>query len=208
MEKSKSEVNLSTELSWKAPLEIEDDSQFEVAGMRDYPVRTWHVGEKPVKVVLVPSNQATYKYLIQQIRKKYLANYRLMRCQVLGKRGKLIRCPEENKCEDCPFHVNPEDRQSFLIDLSVFCVDEDGEYTGEIPFVSGSDTAGEAETAILYELLKVHLNNVDPSLVPVMELTRDGYAPKEISEKLGIPQPTVYKRLRQIREGISEVFAD
>ena len=27
------------------------------------------------------------------------------RCQVPGKRGKMIRCPEKNKCEKCPYGI-------------------------------------------------------------------------------------------------------
>ena len=206
MVKTESEINYSRELRWNAPIEIEDDSQFEIAGMQEYPVRTWRVGQKQVKVVLVPSDEETYKYMIRELRAKYLEDHRLMRCQVPGKGGRLIRCPETNKCARCPWGVSPADRQSWLISLSAFCGDEEGEGACELPFASDSDTAGEAETAIFLEMLKVHLANVDRSLVPVLELKLAGYRVEEICRKLSIPQSTVYKRLGQIRKGAKEIL--
>lgn len=44
--------------------------------------------------------------------------HRNSRCQIPGKPGILIRCPNSNKCSDCPFGVKAEDRQLTIVNYS------------------------------------------------------------------------------------------
>ena len=44
--------------------------------------------------------------------------HRNSRCQIPGKHNILIRCPDSNKCSDCPFGVKAEDRQLTIVNYS------------------------------------------------------------------------------------------
>ncbi len=86
-----------------APIEIEHSEQLEVLGITWEQVRTWYVGSKPVKVHPVPASEATAKYLIDNLRAQHRNEYRARRCMVPGKLKPLVRCPEHNRCSECPY---------------------------------------------------------------------------------------------------------
>lgn len=51
----------------------------------------------------IPVEKEVYYYLLADERNAYKNETRKKRCWVRGKKGKLVRCPEENKCEECPY---------------------------------------------------------------------------------------------------------
>ena len=63
-----------------------------------------------IKTKIKPS-EALIKDLWNSINRQLNEWYRNSRCQIPGKHGILIRCPDSNKCSDCPFGVKAEDHQ-------------------------------------------------------------------------------------------------
>lgn len=49
------------------------------------------------------------------LRKKHRDGYRSVRCLVEGKRGRLVRCSDSNRCRNCPYDKTPEDRDANVI---------------------------------------------------------------------------------------------
>ena len=91
-----------------APVEIEDNSesrerQFASMGIGWADCKTWRIGSKPVTVHLVPADEATYKMLLNDLRKRHRDEYRQKRCPIPGKLKPTIPCPECNKCSECPY---------------------------------------------------------------------------------------------------------
>ena len=86
-----------------APVEIEHADQLETLGITWAQVRTWHIGATPIKVHLTPSDPATAKMLLDELRDKHRKEYRQKRCQIPGILKPTIFCPDSNRCSDCPF---------------------------------------------------------------------------------------------------------
>lgn len=91
-----------------APILIEEDAesrkrQFESLGITWEDCKTWYIGSEKVRVHLTPANEATYNYLLGDLRAKHRDAYRERRCFIPGKLKSLIRCPEHNRCAECPY---------------------------------------------------------------------------------------------------------
>lgn len=63
-----------------------------------------------VKTRIRPS-ESLIEDLWNSINKQLNEWHRNSRCQIPGKHGILIRCPDSNKCSDCPFGVKAEDHR-------------------------------------------------------------------------------------------------
>ena len=63
-----------------------------------------------VTVKLTPCNEAIYDMMVNILRSEHRDGVRKSRCLVRGKRGKLVRCDENNSCAQCPYNLRPEDR--------------------------------------------------------------------------------------------------
>ena len=91
-----------------APILIEEDAesrkrQFESLDITWDDCKTWFIGSERVRVHLTPANEATYKCLLDDLRTKHRDAYRERRCMIPGKLKPFIRCPEHNRCCDCPY---------------------------------------------------------------------------------------------------------
>ena len=76
-----------------APIEIESADQLHALGATWEDCKTWRIGVTPVKVILVPADQETRDFLIQDLRRKYVNRNRQTRCQVPGKYNRPVTCP-------------------------------------------------------------------------------------------------------------------
>lgn len=63
-------------------------------------------------------NDVLIKDLWNSINRQLNECHRNSRCQIPDKHGILIRCPDSNKCSDCPFSVKAEDRQLTIVNYS------------------------------------------------------------------------------------------
>ena len=173
-----------------APVEIELWEQTENLFITRDKVRLWRVGSEPVKVYLTPCDEASYRFLVNELRKKHRDGVRACRCTVTGKRGKPIRCDERNSCAACPYGRSPEDRE--LREISW-----DG-LEGFEP-ASHDTTMDEALTRLGRQALIEKLESVDPRLATVYKMQDDGRSIPEIMAKLNLSQRRVYDLIKQVK---------
>ena len=100
-----------------APIEIKHKGQLKSLGITWAQCRTWYIGSDPVTVHLTPADEATYKFLLGELRTKHRKKHRKNRCPVPGKLKPLIPCPECNSCAKCPY---PEYRDKHEMQEVVF----------------------------------------------------------------------------------------
>ncbi|MFQ7106913.1 MAG: hypothetical protein ACLRQ4_17115, partial [Neglectibacter timonensis] len=63
---------------------------------------TWRrIGNRKCRVVMVDATEEEYRAYMAPIWAEIKREDRDGRCMVKGKNGKLIRCPESNRCEEC-----------------------------------------------------------------------------------------------------------
>ena len=182
-----------------APIEIESAAQLHALGATWEDCKTWRIGVTPVKVVLVPSNQETRDFLIQEMRRKYVNRHRQTRCLVPGRNNRPVTCPERNHCDCCPYGMNADDRNSKVVSLDSLL--EDG-------YEEGSDdtTADPVVSSMYLDDVLRHLREENPVFLDIVYLRADGLTLDEISAKLSIPRTTLHRMLQKIRQ-IAESMA-
>lgn len=176
-----------------APIEIENEDQFEALHITQEHCRTWSIGSEKVLVHLTPTDEPTYRYLLNELRSKHRQGYRSVRCMIPGKQKVLIRCPDTNKCSACPFGRKPEDR-----DPNVISWDELAD-AGVEP--EGHDRTVERLHAKLeYDEIRRRMIAEDPKIALAFEMKeRDGMGVAEIANALGVTDRQVYYLLQKAR---------
>lgn len=91
-----------------APIEIESSEQMEALGLRREQCRTWQIGSIRVTVHLTPADEETCLFLLGELQRKYRHANRQNRCLIPGRQKPLIRCPDCNRCSQCPFPQHRE----------------------------------------------------------------------------------------------------
>ena len=183
-----------------APIEIESADQLHALGANWEDCKTWRIGVTPVKVVLVPANQETRDFLIQEMRNKYCKASRQTRCLVPGKRKAWITCPESNRCTACPYHREGEIRETETVSLDSLL--ENG-----IEYAGADVTAEQAEAACELDLIIQILREKDPRYVRIIQMLADGYTVSEIAMNLDCSPKTVYRLFGEARRVAAERLA-
>ena len=183
--------NDNTEEIWWAPVEIEHADQLETLNATKEDCKTWRIGTEKIIVYLVPSNKATYDFLLGELRKKHRNGYRSVRCKIPGTQKPLIICPDTNKCANCPYGRRPADRDP-----------------NEISWEELTDSGYEITTydsTSNQALAKAELNSLldkmveeDPKIEIVFKMRRlMGFDALEIAALLGLSEAKVYRLLRR-----------
>lgn len=176
-----------------APIEIETKDQYETLNITRQHCRTWRIGSEQVLVHLTPTDEATYRFLLNELRAKHRQGFRSVRCMIPGKQKPLIRCPDTNKCSSCPFGRKPEDR-----DPNTISWDELAD-TGVEP--EGHDRTVERLHAKLeYDEIRQQMIAEDPKIALAFEMKeRDGMTVAEIAKALGVKDRQVYYLIQKAR---------
>lgn len=201
-ERTLAELRRSGKKVYAAPIEIEENAesrarQFASLGISWKQVRDYPLGTMKIKVHYVPADEATYRFLINELGDKYRTAFRKNRCLIPGKLKPLIRCPDENKCTNCPHPECRDQRQANEIS-----------YDGMIE--SGFETNG--VDGIVYEDPAFHQIEVEDELKAVIKViaTKNPKYAKAIvmKEYHGMKVPEIAVRLktteRNVRFYISE----
>lgn len=141
------------------------------------------------------SSEDVVKYLKNCINAKINEWNRGIRCAVPGEQGGLIRCPDCNKCSNCPFGVKPEDRLPTTINW-----DEPENITAheELDNPVMNEAESELEFDAIIEAMKC--KNADIAEVFVRRYLH-GYELSEIASDLGIQE----RRARYLLEQGEEI---
>lgn len=174
--------------------------------IRDFGIKpedvTWQrIGNRKCRVVMVDATEAEYKAYMEPIWAEIKREDRDGRCMVKGKNGRLIRCPESNRCEDCERFSEVCHERNKTASLS-FLADEGAEPASDESF----------EDDILYETiledLITMLSEIKPKYGRIFRLLYDGATQQEMADELGIKQRTVSDDIKKIRSLVQPLVKD
>ena len=159
--------------------------------------RTLHFGESG-SVAIYPfptTDKALYDFFRKSLNNEHSDAYRATRCQVLGKRGRLVRCDTKNRCDSCPYGIDPTDKQPNTVSL-------DGLYeVGWEPAGASDTTAEKAIAAADYAAIRVRMDAEDERLAPLFEdYILRGLSIAELQDKYSLSRRRVFQILAHARE--------
>ena len=114
---TKSILEKNGETVYYIPIEITNREQLETLGITSEQCRTWRSGTEWKTVHLTPCDKEVFTMLSRDQWGQQTREYRNNRCMIPGKQKPLIRCPQNNKCDACPFGISSWNRQPNLISL-------------------------------------------------------------------------------------------
>lgn len=196
---SYAEAETYTELEKKGvkicgvPMEIEHNDQLKSMHITTDDVGDMTVGITKIRVHFTPGTEQDAKAAFKHLNDKYSKEYRENRCDIPGTRKPLIRCPERNKCWDCP---HPEIKAQH----------EAREASLEVMMKEGYDHASDVnvERQVLVkttlDIIKKEICSYDPDSWKIIELNKkDGYTAEEIVKILNLKdESVVYDKIRKI----------
>lgn len=174
--------------------------------IRDFGIKpedvTWRrIGNRMYRVVMVDATEEVYRAYMGPVWAEIKREDRDGRCMVSGKNGKLIRCPESNRCEDCERFSEVCREENKSASLS-FLADKGAEPAAE----------GSFEDDIIYETiledLITMLSEIKPKYGRLFRLLYDGATQREMADELGIKQRTVSDDIKKIRSLVQPLAKD
>lgn len=189
-----------------------ESKQFQIPMMvtdeviRDFSIKpedvTWRrIGNRKCRVVMVDATEEEYRAYMAPIWADVKREDREGRCMVKGKNGKLIRCPESNRCEECRYFSETSRERNKPASLSVL-MDEGAE-----PAAEGSFEDDVIYETILEDLIAM-LSEIKPKYGRIFRLLYDGATQQEMAEELGIKQRTVSDDIKKIRSLVQPLAKD
>lgn len=167
-------------------------------------IRMWRVGNRTLPVILVPGTQEQYEAYINSFVREFKEEDRDKRCQIPGKNGKLIRCPDEKKCRECPYHCSlDKEAQGTAVFSDLTTVNADG---SEEPFepISPEGYNSSDEYYRMVENLVAYLSAKRAEYGAIARLLLDGYSRREIADALNLPKSSVIDWAKKIQELTTE----
>lgn len=159
------------------------------------------INNRKYRVVMIDSTEEAYRVYMESIWLENKRKEREGRCMVKGKAGKLIRCPENNHCEQCK-HFSEVCRERNRPTSLTALIDMGVEPT----------TEGTFEDDILYQTLLEDLismlNTANLKYGRIFRLLYDGSTQQEMAQELGIKQQTVSNYIRKIRNLVQPLVKD
>ena len=139
--------------------------------IRDFGIKpeevTWRrIGNRKCRVVMVDATEEEYRAYMAPIWAEIKREDRDGRCMVKGKNGKLIRCPESNRCEGCKHFSEASRERNKPASLSVL-MDEGAE-----PAAEGSFEEDVIYETILEDLIAM-LSEIKPKYGRIFRLLYD-----------------------------------
>ena len=163
---------------------------------------TWRrIGNRKCQVVMVDATEEEYRAYMAPIWTEIKREDRDGRCMVKGKNGKLIRCPESNRCEECKHFSEVSRERNKPASLSVL-MDEGAE-----PIAEGSFEDDVIYETILEDLISM-LTEIKPKYGRIFRLLYDGATQQEMADELGIKQRTVSDDIKKIRSLVQPLVKD
>ena len=163
---------------------------------------TWRrIGNRKCRVVMVDATEEEYRAYMAPIWAEIKREDRDGRCMVKGKNGRLIRCPESNRCEECKHFSEASRERNKPASLSVL-MDEGAE-----PAAEGSFEDDVIYETILEDLIAM-LSEIKPKYGRIFRLLYDGATQQEMADELGIKQRTVSDDIKKIRSLVQPLVKD
>ena len=193
------------------PMIIDKDSIEEhgmMAGVRKSQIRKWRVGNRIVDVVLIPGTKEQYDAVMSSYSAEFKAEDRDKRCEISNGNGRLIRCPENNKCSQCPYATSLDKKNFGTLTFSCLAADnEDGEESDFEPVAPATYGAADIYLGMLNELIS-RVQEIDPNYGKILQLLSDGFSHKEIADVIGIGKSTVTDKVAKIKALVMDLLDD
>jgi hypothetical protein len=193
------EIRVNGEEQVLIPMIVDRDSIEEhgiIAGVKKSQIRKWRIGNRLVDVVLVPGTKAQYDAVMSSYSAEFKAKDRDKRCEISNGKGKLIRCPESNKCSQCPYAISLDKRNFGTLTYSCLAAEnEEMNFEAAAPPTYG---AADIYLDMLKELIS-HVQKIDPNYGKILQLLSDGFSHREIGDKIGMGKSTVTDKVAKIK---------
>lgn len=155
------------------------------------------IGNRWYTVILIEvNNEEVAHCLTNEILREQKADSRKHRCCIQGKSGKLIVCPEANKCGACKWYLNgdPVGHNQVSVEALVDSGSEESyaalATTFEDKLLSGLAAA---------EFVR-YIHTLDKQLGAILDLLLDEKSKTAIARELGIPRTTLNERIKKIQK--------
>lgn len=194
--KTKSDIEKSGGTVYYLPVEIQNPDQLDTLGINRNQCRTWRYGSELKIIHLTPCREEVFRLLARDSWLQQTRDYRNNRCIVPGKQKRLIRCPEKNKCEACPFGIPFWNRQPNLVSLDeLMDVDREPCYEESVDQL--------VDTKMELQEIKAMMDGKDKRLFEIFVLMNLlGYKKCAIAKILH----TSPKRVKQLIEDMNEII--
>lgn len=204
-------VNGADEEQVLIPMIIDRDSIEEhgmILGVEKSQIRKWRVGNRIVDVVLTPGTKEQYDAVMSSYSAEFKAEDRDKRCEVSNGKGKLIRCPESNKCSQCPYATSLDKKNFGTLTFSCLSAEnEDGEENDFEAVTPATYGSGDIYFGMLNELIS-RVQEIDPNYGRILQLLSDGFSHREIATEIGIGKSTVTDKVAKIKEIAMDLLDD
>ena len=182
--------------------EIVDKESFRkngcIAGMKDYKITKRRVCNRKSDVILVPGTKEQYDASMSDYSRLFKAEDRDKRCLIPGVDGKLIRCPDSNKCSECSYYYTRENYGTVTFsDLAT--EDDEGTITEFDPPAPENYDSGDRYMRLLTDFISFAAER-DPQFKAIIELLVDGNSRRQVAEQMGLPKSTVIDKVAKLRK--------
>lgn len=188
------------------PMIVDKDSlkEMPMAGVTQANIRKWRVGNRIVDVVLVPGTREQYDSIVGSYSSEFKKEDRDCRCKIGNGQGKLIRCPEDRKCSECPYY-NSLDKKSFSTATfsSLIEENEEGDLTEYEPKTPEGYGQAERYARMLCELID-YTKQIDPDYERIIPLLVNNVSRREIAKILGKPKSTIIDKAKKLEPIVTE----
>ena len=180
---------------------FEDDGVLSMAEIEGYPRRKVFDGKKKRWARLIPCSEAQARAFMHFVWNGQQAEIRRKRCMVRGKSGKLIRCPEERKCEHCPFFLDGTKEMYEPASVEYLVVNEATDAA-----LLAASAEEQTVSRLLVDEIWAAVAALGDAYVAVLKLREQGKKQSEIARELHIPARTVSDMMAKMKTVVSEIL--
>lgn len=176
-----------------------------IAGMEKYIITKSRVCNRIVDMMLVPGTKEQYDAIMADYSRQFKAEDRDKRYAVPGEDGKLIRCPECNKCSECEYYYKRDNYGTSTFRV-LATEGDDGELMEFDPAAPDDYNSSDRYLLMLADFINF-ASDRDPDFKTMIELLVDGNSRRQVAEQMGLPKSTVIDRVTKLRR-LWDEFAD
>lgn len=117
---------------------------------------------------------------------------------IQGEDGKLIHCPESNKCSKCK-NYNTRENYGTVTFSDLATVDDEGRITEFDPPTPENYESGDRCMRLLTDFINFALER-NPQFKEIIELLVEGNSRRQVAEMMGLPKSTVIVKVAKLRK--------
>ena len=181
----------------------ENGMQMGVTGYKPY-----RIGNRVCQCMFVEGTEEQRKAVINSYEKEFKAETRAQRCAVVSENGGLKRCPDEMKCDECPFyrfHAKP--KQGNITFSALDLTDDAGNTEAFDPAATPYYGQGYREMRLLKDLIRI-ADEMYPGYGEIIEELRISRSRTEIAEERGIKKSTLNDHIRKIQQAFHKFLEE